>query len=409
METTAPLDAAPSRRSAVTRWTAVLADARQERRFRAARAHVMRRDVQVVAVALIAYNAWSAGEKLLDAPASAGGLGLVANNAVLLVACVAAVLVVRRVRTWAGAAAVLVCGVGVYTVVNVASVVGQVFPPQSAVLIAVMSVAVLYLHAQLPVAATAALTGLWTLVSTGAIAVAIARLPAGDPRGGWDVLVEGGVLMVIINAIGLVSTHRTAVGERMLFAEREHVQRLSTTDPLTGAANRRRWEQQLDAAWRECGRDGSPVGLLLVDVDRFKAVNDRFGHSGGDDVLRRVAQLLSARAQRGRDLVARLGGDEFAVVLPGTPLEAVREIADALLADVRALRTSVPADDPLSVLALSVGAGAAVPPAGAAAGSGWGGAVAEVDALLYRAKADGRDRVCSAASPEERPAAGLTR
>lgn len=410
METVAPAGDAPSRQQSVTRWTAVLTDARQERRFRAARAHVMRRDVQVVALALIAYNAWSAVDKLLAAPDLVRALAEAANNAVLLVCCVVAVLVVRRVRSWGGAAAVLLAGVAVYTVVNVLSVLGRVFPPQSAVLIALMTVAVLYLHAQLPVAATAALTGAWSVVSTGAIAVSIATLPAADPRADWDVLAEGGVLMVIVNAIGLVSTHRTAVGERLLFAEREHVQRLSATDPLTGLANRRRWEQHLQVVWERCRAQGLPVGLLLVDVDDFKSVNDRYGHSGGDDVLRRVAGLLSEAARRPDDLAARLGGDEFAVVLPGTPAEGVQEVAERLLASARSVRAQAPPDLPASALALSAGAAATVP----APGSAWERAVADVDALLYRAKAEGRDGVrCSAdpaATGDGAPAvAGLTR
>jgi diguanylate cyclase (GGDEF)-like protein len=387
----------------VTRWTAVLADAQQEQRFRAARAHVMRRDVQVVAVAVLAYNAWSVVEK---ARAAAGARELLAgsvNNAVLLVACALTVLLVRRTRTWAAAAALLVCGVLTYTAVNVWSVSTHVFGPQSAVLIAVISVAVLYLHAQLPPAATACLTVGWTLSSCAAIAVAVADGPSGARGAGWDVLVEGAVLMVTLNAIGLVSTHRTAVGERLLFAEREHVQQLSATDPLTGAANRRRWEEHLGAQWARCREQGLPLGLLLVDVDDFKTVNDRYGHSGGDDVLRRVSGLLGEVARRPDDLVARLGGDEFAVVLPGTPAEGVQEVAERLLASARLVRAQTPPDLPASALALSAGAAAVVP----APGATWEQAVADVDALLYRAKAEGRDGVrCATDRATDRAAAG---
>lgn len=375
----------------MTRWTAVLVDRAQEERFRAARARVLRRDVQVVSAAVFLYNLYAAADDLVLATGPQDALGRLANNAVLLVACVVTVLVVRSSRTWRSAAASLVAGVVVYAAVMVWGVVAPLFSPQDAVLLAVMSSAVLYLHAQLPLLATAALNLGWMVVSTSSTALAISALPPGAAvaESSWEVFAEGVVLMVMINLVGLASTHRTATGERMLFAERAAVQRLSATDALTGVANRRRWEGHLDAEWARCAREGRPVGLLLVDVDGFKAVNDAFGHLGGDDVLRRVAGLLVEGARRPADLVARLGGDEFAVLLPGTPPAEARACAERILAAARALRVAAGPDDPLSALSLSIGVGAAVPEPG----TGWTSAVADVDALLYRAKRAGRDRV----------------
>jgi len=393
VQTAAEQATASSGRPDVTRWRAVLADPEREARFRAARAPVMRRDVQVVAAAVAAYNLWYAAAELLAATGLRQALGQVANNAVLLLACVVVVVAVRRSRTWRGAASLLVAGVGVYTAVTVWGVLAHAFSPQNAVLIVVMSSAVLYLHAQMPLVVTACVNLGWTVVSTTAVAVVVTDDDVG-------VLVEGVVLVVLVNLVGLAATRRTARGERMLFAEREEVQRLSTTDALTGTGNRRRWEQHLEVEWARGEREGWPVGLLLVDVDDFKAVNDRFGHAGGDEVLRRVAAALEARARRAGDLVARLGGDEFAVVLPGASDDDVRTLAQELLDEVRAVREGAGPADPASALALSVGAGTAVP----GRGCSWAEAVAAVDAQLYRAKAEGRDRVRWAA-----PVAAVTR
>lgn len=281
--------------------------------------------------------------------------------------------------------------VAVYTAVTVASILVGAITPLNAVLIAVMTVAVLYLHAQLPLVLMACLTLSWTAASTGAVAVAIAAAPQGRGASS-EVLFQGLVLMLLINVIGLVSTHRSSVRERLLFAEQELVRRLSGTDPLTDLANRRRWEQHLGLEWERCARERRPLSLLLVDVDDFKAVNDRYGHPGGDEVLQQVAALLAAQARRPGDLAARLGGDEFAVVLPATGARGALEVAQDLLAQARALRAAAPPDDPASALTLSVGAGTAQPHPQ----DGWAAAFHHVDGLLYRAKAEGRDRAVAA-------------
>jgi diguanylate cyclase (GGDEF)-like protein len=105
--------------------------------------------------------------------------------------------------------------------------------------------------------------------------------------------------------------------------------RLSHEDPLTGLANRRRWDAELTSVCTEARGRGGAVSLLLLDLDHFKRLNDAHGHPGGDEVLRRVSALLAA-AVRGEDLVARLGGDEFAVLLPGAPHARAVALAEEL-------------------------------------------------------------------------------
>ena len=111
------------------------------------------------------------------------------------------------------------------------------------------------------------------------------------------------------------------------------LERLSTTDHLTGLANRRRFEQGLAHEAQAAARAGQPLSLLLVDVDKFKDINDAFGHPGGDACLQRLAALIASAVRR-HDLAARLGGDEFALVLPGARHADALALAEGVRAAV---------------------------------------------------------------------------
>lgn len=115
------------------------------------------------------------------------------------------------------------------------------------------------------------------------------------------------------------------------------LQRLALLDPLTGVQNRRGFEQQLDFHWRRCAAAGSPLSLLIVDVDFFKLYNDSYGHPAGDECLRRVAAVLGGTAARLQGLAARIGGEEFAVLLPDRQAAAASAIAESICAAVREL------------------------------------------------------------------------
>ena len=112
--------------------------------------------------------------------------------------------------------------------------------------------------------------------------------------------------------------------------------RISREDSLTGVANRRAWDEAMTRASAEADRTGRPLSVLLLDIDRFKHINDEHGHRRGDEVLQEVAACLGHRI-RASDLLARVGGDEFAVLCPDTARDGARRLADDLVALVAAM------------------------------------------------------------------------
>ena len=162
---------------------------------------------------------------------------------------------------------------------------------------------------------------------------------------------------------------------------------LALTDALTGLWNRRAFNAQLETQIIASHRNGLPMSLMLVDVDHFKSVNDRFGHPYGDAVLKEIAALLN-RAKRGDDLACRFGGEEFAILLPGTAIKAARHLADRIL---KVVRTHAWEKSPVTV---SIGVATCKPECVS------DDMIDEADAALYRAKRGGRDRVVLHTDPE---------
>lgn len=167
------------------------------------------------------------------------------------------------------------------------------------------------------------------------------------------------------------------------------LERLATTDALTGLANRRKLDEVLDAELARAGRTGDPLSMLLVDVDHFKLYNDGYGHAQGDACLARIARAIAEAARRPADLAARYGGEEPAVVLPETGEEGAARVAEALMEAVRALAIPHEHGGARGIVTLSVGVATVV--------GGWarGELVELADAALYEAKRSGRDRMAA--------------
>ena len=171
----------------------------------------------------------------------------------------------------------------------------------------------------------------------------------------------------------------------------ELLRRLAYMDGLTDVANRRHFDQTLEAEWRRCRRSHQPLALILLDIDHFKQFNDRYGHQAGDECLRRVAAALRSGLSRSHDLVARYGGEEFVCLLPESALAGAATRAEALRQAVQALGIEH-AGSPAGVVTISAGVAALVPEADSSPAA----LLALADERLYRAKAQGRNWVVSA-------------
>jgi diguanylate cyclase (GGDEF)-like protein len=175
-----------------------------------------------------------------------------------------------------------------------------------------------------------------------------------------------------------------------LVAKRRELEKVSRTDALTGLMNRGYYDERFAGEFERSRRYRAALGCLMIDVDRFKSVNDTHGHPFGDEVLRAVAEVLRATL-RDVDLVARYGGEEFVALLPETGLEQAVIAGERVRAAVAARELVDPAGRPLRVT-VSVGV-AAHPGRGVESRDDL---VRAADEALYRAKTSGRDRVCSA-------------
>ncbi|WP_082700417.1 sensor domain-containing diguanylate cyclase [Magnetospirillum sp. XM-1] len=196
------------------------------------------------------------------------------------------------------------------------------------------------------------------------------------------------------SGIRVVISHHD-ISERK--AAESHLRHLAMVDGLTGIANRRTFNETLGLEWRRAARSGTPLSLLMIDVDHFKAYNDHYGHQAGDECLRAVATALAATARRPGDLVARYGGEEFGVVLPGSTLAEAEALAEKMRLAVAALHLPHAASQTAAEVTISIGASSLHPAPLSDASQGkpldTESLIANADTALYRAKTGGRNRV----------------
>ncbi|QGZ39538.1 two-component regulator propeller domain-containing protein [Pseudoduganella flava] len=196
-------------------------------------------------------------------------------------------------------------------------------------------------------------------------------------------------LMRVRHVLEQLVAERTAA----LAEANEQLGALATMDGMTGVANRRGFDAELDAEWRRATRTGQPLALAIVDLDWFAPYNERHGRVAGDAALRAVAGILSAHARRPTDAVGRHGGEEFALLWAGADAAAALKEAQAICAEVAAL--GLPHEDsPFGKLTVSIGVAALAPtPADSSADL-----VRRVEDALYRAKVRGRNQALLAQS-----------
>ncbi len=183
---------------------------------------------------------------------------------------------------------------------------------------------------------------------------------------------------------------RVLVGKRLVEAEdrvqkqAQEMARLALLDALTGIDNRRAGEARLHERLSELSRGGAPVGLVLIDIDRFKRINDRFGHAVGDQFIKLVAHAVRSRL-RAHDYVARWGGEEFVALVAGVRDDTLAAVAEHLRRTVE--EASVPGPQGPVRATISIGATLLRPD------DSDGSALARADSLLYESKRAGRNRV----------------
>lgn len=164
---------------------------------------------------------------------------------------------------------------------------------------------------------------------------------------------------------------------------------LSVTDALTRLANRRRFDAVWLDEWQRALRQATPLAVIMLDVDHFKAYNDHYGHQQGDECLRRVGEVLLTTVRRAGELVARYGGEEFVVVLPGTSVIHAMAVAESIRANIQAAGMAHAHSGVAAVVTVSLGVAVGIPTQGDVRDA----LVHAADAALYRAKDQGRNRV----------------
>jgi diguanylate cyclase (GGDEF)-like protein len=218
----------------------------------------------------------------------------------------------------------------------------------------------------------------------------VAALGFALAHGGWPAadIVYYVTVLVITSAVGAL-VHRGVERQlRTSFLERGVLSEMVARDGLTGLKNRGAFDDDYPRLWQQAVRDRRSVAVLLIDVDHFKAYNDRYGHQAGDRALRLVAQVVQRFARRPLDIAARYGGEEFLLALYDLGAEHVREIAEELRESIQALAIQHD-DSPAGVVTASIGVSIVSPRAGRSPE----GAVQLADEALYAAKRGGRNGI----------------
>lgn len=180
---------------------------------------------------------------------------------------------------------------------------------------------------------------------------------------------------------------QATVRSEKMETEHSRFRRMSLYDGLTGLHNRRAFDETLQAMWDAAAQTGAPLGLILLDVDKFKIYNDMCGHQAGDDCLRKVAGAI-ARAVRSEDFCGRYGGEEFVVILPGTDAAQACAAAEHIRAAVESVRLPHPGSPVGPYVTVSLG----VASVRGSAGSAPTDIIGHADKALYLSKEKGRNR-----------------
>ena len=167
------------------------------------------------------------------------------------------------------------------------------------------------------------------------------------------------------------------------------IEKMCMLDALTGLSNRRGFDERMNAEWGRAYREKKQLGIIMLDIDKFKVYNDTYGHPQGDLLLRAIADVLKDTANRSTDFVSRWGGEEFVLLLPDADTSGAASIAEQIRINIK--NTVVPYIDGTNTFAtVSLGVCSIIPDMNDTVA----GFIERVDRLLYTAKRTGRDRFC---------------
>jgi diguanylate cyclase (GGDEF)-like protein len=242
----------------------------------------------------------------------------------------------------------------------------------------------------------------WTFVAAATVGLfAVAKevgweLPIAVSPEGMSFLYFAGLVGLLLCVYLLVSVlKKMEFGARLaLHAANSQLERLATTDALTGIPNRYRFEQMLEQEWARHERAGTPLSIALIDADYFKAFNDEYGHLAGDECLRTVADAIQSSIRRPGDFCARFGGEEFVIIQPNTDREGALNVADFIQSRVRSLYIPHARSAVSPNVSISIGVSTTIP----SRDRSHLDFLNDVDMALYRAKKEGRDRVVQVGS-----------
>jgi diguanylate cyclase (GGDEF)-like protein len=172
------------------------------------------------------------------------------------------------------------------------------------------------------------------------------------------------------------------------------IENISMKDQLTQIANRRCFDERLQMEWKQAIREQTPISILMMDLDRFKILNDTYGHQQGDIVLQMVAEMFPKSFKRAGDFAARWGGEEFVALLPNTCIEGAMEIAEDIRADIEKTELVSSCGAALKIT-ISIGVNSIIPMQNSPVDSFIFGA----DKALFEAKETGRNRVIQYLNP----------
>ncbi|MBL4797155.1 MAG: GGDEF domain-containing protein [Oleispira sp.] len=210
----------------------------------------------------------------------------------------------------------------------------------------------------------------------------------------WGLLIAMGVYLGYFMErscrIDYVKNRLLALDAQRLTLLSEELHLLSTTDSLTGMANRRHFENCYDSEWRRAVRAQDSLAIIMIDVDFFKNYNDEYGHQEGDKCLKQVSSALMTYAQRSGEMIARYGGEEFIVLLPRMSLAGAQHIAESMCRKISQLGIEHKASEE-GMVTISIGIAAMIPTVQDVPDI----LLKDSDRMLYQAKANGRNCVAS--------------